>query len=214
MGRDHRVDRALTQIGDLGVGERVIGRAEPQRDGDAAAPGTERLRLEHVERTHVLEEVADGARAACATMAAAGTVSGTVKARSIDDAGKRDSAANWRSRRGAATRVSSTTSNATTGRSRPSAFDDRVGHLADRAHVDTAGERPGAATRPETGDVGRLERELLDLQRVDDRAEGVDRVVDVDRAVVLHRPAAHRARHRHREVLRFLRQRSRAGRRA
>ena len=47
---------------------------------------------------------------------------------------------------------------------------------------------------------------VLDLERVDDGAERVDRVVDVDRAIVLHRPAAHRARHRHREVLGFLRE--------
>ena len=91
---------------------------------------------------------------------------------------------------------------------------DRVGDLADRAHVDAAGEHPRAATGTEAGDVGRLERELHDLQRVDHGAERVDRVVDVDRAVDFHRPAAHRARHRHREVLGLVGQWSGAGRRS
>ena len=89
----------------------------------------------------------------------------------------------------------------------PERVDHRVRHFADRAHVGTAGEHPSAAAGTEARNVSRLERERFDLERVDNGAERVDRVVHVDGAIVLHRPASHRARHRHREMLGFLRER-------
>ena len=137
-------------------------------------------------------------------------MSATEKARSIDDAGKRDGGAELAV---APRRGDEAVEHDLEGDDRtlePERVDDRVRHLADHAHVGTTGEHPSAATGTEAGDVRRLERELLDLERVDNGAQRVDRVVHVDRAVVLDRPAAHRARHRHREMLGLLRKRPRA----
>ena len=88
----------------------------------------------------------------------------------------------------------------------PERGDHVVGDLtdmADRTTTDFDSRDPAA---PEPGHVGGLEREVVDSQGGSDRSEGVDRVVDVDGAVVLDRAPAHAAGDGSRDVLGLLRE--------
>ena len=177
-------------------------------------PAPSVVRLEHVERTHVFEQCSDGvaqraddgsrrnrvghregeidrrrreARQRCEL---------AVPPRRADEGVERRSRTRRPDARGRGRSTTASATSPTTPTSTPPAT--------------TRAARPGRKPAMSAGSSANSSIS----ERVDHGAEGVDRVVDVDRAVVLDRPAAHRARHRHREVLRLLGQRSGAGNRS
>ena len=65
MRADDGIDQPLASLGDLVVGERALGRAERDREREAHATGTDRIRTEDVEQLDPLGQVA-GRVAQCA----------------------------------------------------------------------------------------------------------------------------------------------------
>ena len=154
VGLDDRVDRPLARLADLVVGERAVRRAVAQREGEAPAAGAERVGPELVEAAHRLEQVAAGLRAASPRCRPPARSRAATNARSMLDAGKRDSGVNARSRRAPLEQPVDVDLDRDRGPRHLEAVQHRGRERADVADGAAVDQDRGGARRVEAGDGG------------------------------------------------------------
>src|SRR5262245_10486655 len=193
------VDAAPAHLADLVIGESVVGRTEAEREGEALACVAQRLRAEHVEQPHRLEEIAGGG-AQRGGYVARGHVLGDHE-REVDRRrrvrGRRLEHAVAAARGEEPIEVQLEPDDGRGELERPQEGAVELTDDADLAVVDDDG---GGAPGLETGSVGGLRPAGSDLERVEHRPQRVESVERVDGPVGLDRSSMHGARERDRQM--------------